>query len=122
MEGMERSLLSILSDFRKSTKGVSGIVLSTYDGLPIVCEPRDGAEFLCAAAATVYSAGINIGERLGMNGFRSATVETDKGIFLVSGFDGLALLISIASRDFLQEVSKRIPALMVKLKTSLWAE
>jgi len=122
VEGLERNLLAILSNFRKSNPGVSGIVISTCDGLPIVCDPREKGESLCAMAAAVCNAGVNLGARLGMKSFRSAIVETDMGTFLVSGFDGVVILLSFKSKEAAEAIKKRLPPLLLRIKAFLGAE
>jgi predicted regulator of Ras-like GTPase activity (Roadblock/LC7/MglB family) len=122
MDGMEKNLMVVLSDFRRDNSGVAGIVLSTADGLPIACDPRDRMDFLCAAAAAIHRSGINLGNHLGMKDFRFATVETDAGIFLVSGFDGVAVLVSLENITDIERTSRAIPQLMVKIRSSLGAE
>ncbi len=120
MEGLERNLLAILSNFRKSNPGVLGIVISTYDGLPIVCDPREKGESLCAMAAAVCNAGVNLGARMGMKSFRSAIIETDMGTFLVSGSDDVVILVSLMNKEV--AVTKKLPSLLLEIKEALGAE
>lgn len=117
---MERKLLTILSNFRKSNPEVLGIVISTYDGLPVVCDPREKGESLCAMAAAVCNAGGNLGARLGMKSFRSAIIETDMGTFLVSGSGGFVILVSLRNKEV--AVKRKLPPLMHEIKAALGAE
>jgi len=122
MDGMEKNLMVVLSDFRRDNPGVAGIVLSTADGLPIACDPRDRIDFLCAAAAAIRRSGISLGNHMGMKDFRFATVETDDGVFIVSGFDDVAVLVSLESITDMERTSRAIPQLMMKIRSSLGAE
>jgi predicted regulator of Ras-like GTPase activity (Roadblock/LC7/MglB family) len=119
MDGTEKSLVSILNNFRKDNPSVNGIAISTTDGLPIASDPRDCAELLCATASAVFAAGKGMGLALGMGGLSCAIVEAENSVYLISGSENAALLMSLQSRDEADGISTKLSGLWAELEAFL---
>jgi predicted regulator of Ras-like GTPase activity (Roadblock/LC7/MglB family) len=119
MDGTEKSLALVLNNFRKDNPVVNSIAISTTDGLPIASDPRDCAELLCATASAVFAAGKGMGGVLGMGGLNCAIVEAENNVYLISGSENAALLMSLKGREEADVISEKLSGLWKELETFL---